>query len=366
MLPQIPQFGMPQRRGQRQQTRRRRRAPQGNAYGFHGVRPPSFQGGPSSEPSTPSRSPITMPGGTPGPIRQPAPAPAPSPVGIPGGAPGPTVQGGGTPGANPNTLTGMQGHDPLSKQRYWAAQGWLLRNNGEGFRYAGDDALQRYLASTGVGGRGPGDGRPNPGGGGPGGIPGGGGPGPVIGPGGGAGAGGGAIPGGGGPGPTPGPGGIDPLSGLPLDPTFEAQRRLLDDALAGRLGALAPLRAQIAAQQQLQGTRLDTNEGVDRGRLLDQMAARGIVGSGIQREDTGRLGTDYLRQRQDLANAAAGQYADLSRAEGEYRNEYSTGLSELLLALAGRQLEDPYAVTPAPERPRDRNQPRRRDRRRNR
>lgn len=141
-----------------------------------------------------------------------------------------------------------------------------------------------------------------------------------------------------------GAGGTATGVGLPLDPLFEAQRRALEDALAAQLQPLGPARDRILAEQNLQQTRLGTNQGVDQRRLMDLMAARGIVNSGIQARDTGRLATDYLRQYQDLANTTAGQLGEVSTAEAGAQAEYQRGLMELLLALANRSSQDPYAA----------------------
>lgn len=307
--------------------RKRPNQPQGVARGQQ----PGFQGGPVRQP----------PGGAPGPIVGPGGRPNPMPPvqgGPTGGQPGPVVQG-GRPGTNPNSLMGVDGHDPLGHQRYWANQGYLVGGNDR-FGFQGDGALRQYLQGI----QGPG-GRPNPtpqpqpqpG-------PTGGNPGPVVGP-------GGAQPNpttpggmpGGTPGPQTGPGGQG-QAGLPLDPIFEMQRRGFEDQLAQRLGMLNPLREQIGAQQQLQSARFDTNEGVDRNRLLESLNARGAYGGGIQSRDMGMLGTDYLRQRQDLANDTASQYGGIAGQEGDARLQYMQQLQEALLAAAGRASNDPYAA----------------------
>jgi hypothetical protein len=296
---------------------------QGNAYGLRRRRTPGFQGGPVTG-ANPNTSPLQG--------------------GPTGGAPGPVVDG-GSRGTNPNTLIGVEGHTPLDKQRYWAAQGYLLRNNdSDTFRYAGDDALSRYLsAARGDRGglEGPG-GRPNPDGIG---IPGGGGPGPVTG--GGAGAGGtGGIPGGGGPGPVTGgtgSGGGQGQAALPLDPVYMAQRKMLEDALAARLGSLAPQRAQVGANQALQEARLGTNRTMDQAYLNDQMVERGVLGGGIQNASNADLGTNYLRQFQDLGNSSAQQYGDLANMESEAQLQFAQQLADLLTQSAARSASDPYA-----------------------
>jgi hypothetical protein len=184
--------------------------------------------------------------------------------------------------------------------------------------------------------------------------------------GGGGGGGGPGIPGGGGPGPTTGgnntggggnppptDGGLPPITDedgipttLPLDSYFEAQRRQIADALSARLGYINPQREQVGAQQALQEARLNTNEGVDQRRMLEALAGRGAFGGGIQARDQGYLSTDYLRQRQDVAQGSADAYSGLAQQESEAQAQYSSQLMEALMALAQRQAQSQYAVTP--------------------
>jgi hypothetical protein len=159
---------------------------------------------------------------------------------------------------------------------------------------------------------------------------------------------------------VPAPGALGP-TGLPLDPTFEAGRRMLDDELAARLAAFGPGRAALLAQGQLGEARLGTNEGIDRGRMMEQLAERGALFGGVQRKDEGELSTDYLRQRQDLANMQAQGLADFSAQEGEARGGYQRGLMELLMDSANRSAMSEYTPTPQPgsaPRPRPRPRPR--------
>ena len=229
-------------------------------------------------------------------------------------------------GVNPNSLLDVGGpqtqRNPLEHLDWWAAQGWVYnRHTG---RFHNINQAVDPSANPGP--------RPDPTGGGPG-IPGGT-PGPTT----------GGQTGGGGT--TPPPGGTDPATGLPLDAYFEAQRRALNDALMARLGASAPQRELIAAQQGLQTARLGTNEQVDTRHLLESLAGRGAFGGGIQTRDQGYLGTDYLRQRQDLASNVASGYAGLAQGDAEAQAQYSSGLVEALLALAQRQATSQYAPVP--------------------
>jgi hypothetical protein len=143
-----------------------------------------------------------------------------------------------------------------------------------------------------------------------------------------------------------GAGGAPAQGGLPLDPQFEAGRRILEDELAARLGGLGPLRAALQAQGQLQEARLGTNEGIDRSHMMTGLAERGALGGGVQRQDEAHLATDYMRQRQDLANMIAGGLADYANQEADARGGYQRGLMELLLSSANNSAQSPYTPTP--------------------
>jgi len=265
-----------------------------------------------------------------------------------GGGPGPQYEGGGQPGKDPTTEA--QGN-PLDHQRYWAAQGWIYNPRDQRFDFVGDKALEQYLQSgiPVIGGR------PNPEEGGTGNATNGdrtiepwlqdGMTGsspdsslgtsaptssldPVTAP---------TVP------PA------EPSTDLPLDPYYEQQRRLLQDAYTARMGQIAPQREQVLADRTLQEARLGTNEGVDTRRMLESLAGRGAFGGGIQARDQGYLSTDYLRQRQDLATNVANALSQLSMGESEAGLQLNQGLMEALLELANRQAMSEYAVTPQPD-----------------
>jgi hypothetical protein len=144
---------------------------------------------------------------------------------------------------------------------------------------------------------------------------------------------------------------------MPLDPAFEAGRRMLDDELAARLAGLEPGRAALLAQGELGQARLGTNEKIDQGRMMEALAERGALFGGVQRKDQGELSTDYLRQRQDLANMQAQGLADFSTQEGEAQGGYQRGLMELLLASAANSAQSPYTPTPKPAAPKAKPKP---------
>lgn len=217
------------------------------------------------------------------------------------------------PRVNPNSLLEQGGigqeRNPLQHLDWWAQHGWDFRNG----RFVNPGGHLMPLNSQG--------GRPNP-----------------ANPSGGGGHHGNGGGGGGGR-RTGGP-------HLPLDPQFEAQRRLLEDQLQASLSPLRAAHDQVLASNGLQQARLDTNQGVDTDSLLNSLAARGIFGSGIQNHDMGQLATDYLRQNQDLANATAGSLGDIASQRSAARLAYNQGLQEALLASAQRSNADKYAVAP--------------------
>lgn len=161
-------------------------------------------------------------------------------------------------------------------------------------------------------------------------------------------------------------GGVTPTGpGLQLNPFLEAGRRSLDDELAARLAGITPGREQLLAQGRLQEARLGTNEGLDRRRMMEMLAERGALGGGVQRIDEGNLATDYLRQRQDLAQMIAEGLAGFSGEEADARGDFQRGLSELYLEAASQQANDPYSPTGAANRNPRPGTPRRRRRRPN-
>lgn len=128
--------------------------------------------------------------------------------------------------------------------------------------------------------------------------------------------------------------------GLPLDPTFEAQRRIAEDQLARTLAQIAPQRENIAAQQALAQARLGTQQGYDTQQLLENAASRGTLDSGLYGESRGRLATDYLRQNQDLSADVADAYSALSEAASGAYGDYAQQMAEYLLELANRTAAD--------------------------
>jgi len=128
--------------------------------------------------------------------------------------------------------------------------------------------------------------------------------------------------------------------GLPLDATFEAQRRMADDQLARTLAQIGPAREQIGAQQALALARLATQQGLDTSQIRENLAGRGVLDSSLYGDQLGLLATDYLRRNQDLASDVADAYGALQEALSGAYGDYSQSMAEYLLELANRTAND--------------------------
>lgn len=240
------------------------------------------------------------------------------------------------------------GRNPEKHQAYWQSVGWTL-----------NPATGEW---TQAGGGGQGQGGTPPGQPGPGGVPNHVPPGttPPINP---------NVPPAGQPGTQPNgqqPFGVPPpgQQNLPLDATFEGQRRLFEDALQAQLSPLNAQGESIGAQLQLARAREQTNKMFDQQNLREGLNSRGMLNSTVYGDDLGKLATDYLRQDQDLGSQAADAYGNLAAAASGAYGDYYRGMAEYLLQLQNRLESSPYTVTPSiPNQTRI--APRRRRRRRN-
>lgn len=119
---------------------------------------------------------------------------------------------------------------------------------------------------------------------------------------------------------------------LPMTPQFEAGRRGLDDEYKAGQTSILNQQAMIGPMYQQQLARLGTNQGYDQDRFMEQMAERGIVGSGVQQQlNTRDILIPYGRERSDLATAASGAYGQAAEALSGLGLQYNQGLAELLL-----------------------------------
>lgn len=128
--------------------------------------------------------------------------------------------------------------------------------------------------------------------------------------------------------------------GLPLDPQFEMQMRLLNDQLTQALTGANSSKEQLSAYGKQQSGRLSTNQGIEHQDLKDNLAARGVMNSSLYGSNLGDLETNYLRQRQDLANNLASGFSDIYGQESEAILSYNQQLQEALMDLANRAAND--------------------------
>ena len=107
--------------------------------------------------------------------------------------------------------------------------------------------------------------------------------------------------------------------GLPLDPYFEMDRRMARDSLQAQMTQLRNNRqiglAGLAEEEMLGNRAIDEN-----------MAARGLYGSGVERRDERLLGNDIAREKMDLLSQfTSGQ----SGATMDFRRQMQEALLEL-------------------------------------
>jgi hypothetical protein len=135
--------------------------------------------------------------------------------------------------------------------------------------------------------------------------------------------------------------------GLPLDPTFEAQRRLLEDSLQAQLAQIMARRQQLQPEADVQLARLATEQARQSDLLDESLVGRGIYRSGIRGQEQGRLGNLFDRSRQDISFSLAQALQALADQEAQARLGYNQGLMEMLLQLANRSAANPFSPLPA-------------------
>jgi len=136
-------------------------------------------------------------------------------------------------------------------------------------------------------------------------------------------------------------------SGVPLTGAYEAGQRTLEDALASQLASLGVAQDQIPAMVELYKQRYATNQAQDVRSANESLAGRGVFDSGLTGQTYGLIGTDYDRQRQDLATSAASEYSSLASQQAEAWQDYQQGLMDLLLQIAASQAESGSMTLPA-------------------
>lgn len=134
--------------------------------------------------------------------------------------------------------------------------------------------------------------------------------------------------------------------GIPLDPFFEAARRMLEDQLQQQLAGINAQRPELLGANNLFMQRLGTNQNIDERHLNAGLVSHGLFNSGIRTTETGRMDTQYDRQRQDAAFDLAKALGGLSQQASGARLNYTQGLQEAQMDSARRLGQDPYAVLP--------------------
>jgi hypothetical protein len=144
------------------------------------------------------------------------------------------------------------------------------------------------------------------------------------------------------------PYGADPgyTGGLPIDATYEAQRRLAQAQLDRQLGTVGPAREAIASQGTLQDTRLNNDAVIAQQNLKEALIARGALQSSLYASGLGDLATSVGRSKQDLAAQLEQAYGQLALTSNDAYGAYEQAIQEALLALAQRAANDQNTVVP--------------------
>lgn len=223
------------------------------------------------------------------------------------------------------------GRDPSKHQAFWHAQGWSMNPATGEWHQHNDNSGNGNGNNSGNNGNGNnGNNNPNPGNGNNNPNPGSGGNGNN-----------GGNPGSGG-------GGSPALSSLPLDPTFEQQRRYLDDSLSAAMNSVAAARDNLNSYSNVAEGRLATNQDLSVNQFKDSLAGRGLVDSSLYGRGLTNIATDYLRQNQDLGFNLAGQYGDLATQASGAQLSYEQQIQQALTDLANRLAQDTHTVVPRP------------------
>jgi hypothetical protein len=143
------------------------------------------------------------------------------------------------------------------------------------------------------------------------------------------------------PGQYPMPSQANP--GLPLDTTYEAQRRMAENSLQSQLAPLGPQGESIASQLQLAEARQATNKMYDTQQMKETLNGRGMLNSSLLGDESTKLATDYLRQNQDLGAQSAQAYGNLAQAAAGAYGDYYQQMAEYMLQLQQRTEQSAYA-----------------------
>ncbi len=142
--------------------------------------------------------------------------------------------------------------------------------------------------------------------------------------------------------PSGGDTGAGVPGGVPLDPAYIAQQRMIQNQLNQTLQGTNPALEQIAAQQALAQARLGTNQSNDQQALMESLAGRGVLDSSLYGTNLGNLATNYLRQNQDLAGNVAQAYGGVYQDQQNAYNQAQQQLVEALIAASNNAATSTY------------------------
>lgn len=142
--------------------------------------------------------------------------------------------------------------------------------------------------------------------------------------------------------PQPAP---TPPNFLPMTPGFMNAQGLANDQLAAAEGQYGIAQTMIPAQLNLQRSRINTDMGVAKSQLDEDLAERGVYGNGtgIRTDLTNRhIATPFGRQYQDVGFGAAAQLADAASQYGGAQLAYNQSIMDALQQRAA----DVYSAQP--------------------
>ena len=132
---------------------------------------------------------------------------------------------------------------------------------------------------------------------------------------------------------------------LPYTPGFMNAQGQANDALTAAEGQYGIAQTMIPAQLNLQRSRINTDMGVAKSQLDENLAERGVYGNGtgIRTDLMNRhVATPFGRQYQDVGFNAAAQYADAANQYGAAQLGYNQSIMDALQQRAA----DVYSAQP--------------------
>ena len=130
---------------------------------------------------------------------------------------------------------------------------------------------------------------------------------------------------------------------LPLTPDYMHTQGQANDMLSAAEGAYGIANTLTPAQTRLQTERVNTDMGVAKSQLDEDLAERGMYDSGVRTTLTNRhIATPFGRQYQDIGFGAGSQYADAANQYGGAM----LGYNQMLMDALGQRAADVYAAQP--------------------